>query len=225
MCHISIIIPTRNEQDNIGLLLGDLNVPELSGAEIILVDGQSTDKTREIARPYVDKVLESPPGRARQILLGVASVDSTWIWILHADTRVDLKAIAALLSITAEDSAVWGRFNVVILGRSKILRIISWLMNLRSCLTGVATGDQGMFMRLAAYKRVGGIPQYELMEDVALSKRLKAVAKPLCLRATLTTSGRRWQSQGVWKTVFLMWGLRLAWWLGVSDKTLARWYR
>ena len=170
-------------------------------------------------------VIDSPPGRARQMNAGAAMVRyADRLLFLHADTRLPDGADEMVRAALARGHA-WGRFDVTILGRPALLRVVAFLMNWRSRLTGIATGDQAIFVRADHFAALGGFADMPLMEDIDLSCRLRRTGPPACLRARVQTSGRRWETQGVWRTIMLMWGLRLAFWLGVSPSRLARAYR
>ncbi|MGD1983863.1 MAG: TIGR04283 family arsenosugar biosynthesis glycosyltransferase [Chromatiaceae bacterium] len=222
---VSVIIPALNEATDLPLLLNDLRPVRQAGNEVLLVDGGSTDDTVAVAVGGVDRVLASDPGRAHQMNVGAASASADTLWFLHADTRLPDSALDALLAVRSTGRR-WGRFNVRLSGRDWRLRMIETLMNLRSCLTGIATGDQGLFIERALFEEAGRFPEIPLMEDVALSKRLRATSRPACIRTPrLQTSSRRWETRGVWATIVLMWRLRLAYAMGTSPADLARRYR
>jgi rSAM/selenodomain-associated transferase 2 len=189
------------------------------GHEVIVADGGSEDATRELAAPHADQVILAPRGRSRQMNAGAAAASGDALLFLHADTR--LPANADRLIIHGLEKNLWGRFDVAIEGRSALLPVIALLMNLRSRLTGIATGDQAIFVRRDAF---GGFPEIALMEDVAFSKAMKRRSPPACLREKAVTSGRRWDERGVWRTMILMWRLRLAYFLGAAPDELARRY-
>ncbi len=219
---LSIVVPVRNEAATLPATLAPLQPWRERGVEIIVVDGGSDDGTPACAEGLADRVLASPPGRARQMNAGAAVAQGDVLLFLHADTR--LPAGAAGLVAAALRNRHWGRFDVRLSGSAWPLRVIERLMNLRSCLTGMATGDQAIFVRRAAFLTVGGYPDIPLMEDLALSKRLGRFGRPVCLRPPVITSSRRWESQGILRTVLLMWWLRLLWFLGVSPQRLVRRY-
>jgi rSAM/selenodomain-associated transferase 2 len=222
---LSIIVPTLDEAEAIEPLLQALAPLRERGAELIVCDGGSRDATMERARPWADQVLLAPRGRARQMNAGAARAGADALLFLHADTRLPDAADERVLSALA-DGAAWGRFDVRIAGRPRLLRVVAALMNLRSRWTGIATGDQALFVTRAAFVQVGGYPDQPLMEDVEFSRRLlSAVGRPACLRQTVTTSGRRWETRGVWRTIVLMWWLRWRYWRGESAQALARHYR
>jgi len=201
---LSIIIPTLNEADVIGALLGDLAALRAAGHELILVDGGSRDATRTLAEPLVDRLLAAPRGRAAQMNAGAQAATGELLWFLHADSRVPAATAEALLAAArsvARPVVRWGRCDVRLSGRHPLLRVIERAMNLRSCLSGIATGDQGLFVTRADFTAVGGFPDIPLMEDIALSRRLRRLARPLCLRTALITSSRRWESRGILRTV------------------------
>jgi rSAM/selenodomain-associated transferase 2 len=216
---LSIIIPVLNEAAVIGAALASLAAIRARGCEVIVADGGSEDGTRELAAPLADRVVIAPRGRSRQMNAGAAAANGDALLFLHADTRLPENADYAIADALRKSN--WGRFDVTIEGRSPLLPAIAFFMNLRSRLTGIATGDQAIFVRRAAF---GGFPQIALMEDIALSETMKRRSPPACLRERVATSGRRWDDQGVWRTMFLMWRLRLGYFLGAAPDELARRY-
>ena len=216
---LSIIVPALNEAAVIGGMLGSLAPLRERGHEVILADGGSEDGTRELAAPFADRVLVAPRGRACQMNAGAAAAGGDAFLFLHADTRLPANADQLIFRSLTKNQ--WGRFDVAIEGRSTLLPAISFFMNLRSRLSGIATGDQAIFVRCEAF---GGFPEIALMEDVAFSKSMKRRSPPACLRAKVVTSGRRWDRQGVLRTMLLMWRLRLAYFLGAAPDELARHY-
>jgi rSAM/selenodomain-associated transferase 2 len=217
---LSIVIPALNEAEHIRDTLQPLQSLRARGHEVILVDGGSDDDTPRAAAALVDRCLTAPAGRARQMNAGVVSASGDILWFLHADTRVAPASDRIILTACGQTDC-WGRFDVRLSGRQPRLRLVERLMNLRSRLTGIATGDQGMFVTRELFERVGGFPDIPLMEDIELSKRLRAVRRPLCLRQQVLTSSRRWEEQGIVRTIGLMWALRLAYFLGVPAERLA----
>lgn len=224
---LSVIVPVLNEADGIVPFLLSLQVLRERGVEILLVDGGSTDGTPVLARSFADRILTAPLGRARQMNAGATLAQGRLLLFLHADTRLPADADRLIFAALdgAPGSPVWGRFDVHIEGRSPWLKLIARMMNLRSRLTGIATGDQAIFVRHNAFSMVGGYPEQPLMEDIELSSRLKKLGPPACLRERVITSGRRWEAHGVWRTILLMWRLRFDYWRGVSPVQLARRYR
>jgi rSAM/selenodomain-associated transferase 2 len=220
---LSIVVPTLNEAEGIGAALARLQRlrPE---AEIIVVDGGSVDRTAEIARPFADEVISAQRGRASQMNAGAAIARGQVILFLHADTCLPPDALSAIRHALAHTDRAWGRFDVAIAGSGPLLALVSRMMNLRSRLTGIATGDQAIFVKREAFAAAGGFAEIPLMEDVALCKRLKRVSRPACLRARVVTSARRWEREGVLRTVALMWRLRLEYALGADPRSLARRY-
>ncbi len=219
---LSIIMPVLDEGDALADSLAALQDLRAAGHELVLVDGGSRDDSLRLAQGRVDRILHSPPGRARQMNAGAAAATGEVLLFLHADTRLPATALNDIAQ--ALRTSVWGRFDVRLSGRAWPLRIIERLMNWRSCLTGMATGDQAIFVRRAVFEQVGGYPDVPLMEDLELSRRLKRLSRPACVRAPVITSSRRWEEQGILRTVLLMWSLRLAWFLGVPPGRLARIY-
>jgi len=224
MTTLSIIMPVLDEAATIAEALAALAPYRVRGAEIIVVDGGSRDATVEAARPLADRVLTAPRGRGAQMNAGAAAAHGGVLVFLHADTRLPPQADHLILRELERSSRVWGRFDVTIAGRSPLLRVVAAMMNRRSRLTGIATGDQAMFMNRKAFDQVGGFPAIPLMEDIVLSRRLKRIGKPACLAARVTTSGRRWDRDGVVRTIVTMWRLRLAFFLGAKPARLARRY-
>ncbi|MBR2513948.1 MAG: TIGR04283 family arsenosugar biosynthesis glycosyltransferase [Halomonas sp.] len=220
---LSIVIPMLNEAAGIEAALTPLQPLRETGVEIIVVDGGSQDSSIQIATPLADRVLSSTPGRARQMNLGAEHARSSALLFLHADTRLPEGAINLITQ--ALKTNAWGRFDIHLEGKSRWLPIVSRMMNLRSRLSGIATGDHGMFLRRETFDAVGGFPDQPLMEDIALSKRLKALSSPACLRTKVISSGRRWDQFGAWRTIRLMWRLRYRYWRGVSATQLAKEYR
>lgn len=222
---LSIIIPALNEAAGIGATLDQLARCRARGAEVIVVDGGSVDSTVEIARALAAHVIEAPAGRAVQMNAGVGASRGLLLLFLHADSILPEEADTLLAAVLADDTLLWGRFDVRIAGRHWMLAIVATMMNLRSRLTGIATGDQAIFVRRRVFEAVGGYPAIALMEDIALTHRLNRLARPVCLSARVTTSGRRWETCGVMRTIFLMWRLRFAYWAGADPGQLARRYR
>jgi rSAM/selenodomain-associated transferase 2 len=224
MNRLSIVVPVLNEAAGIAAALRALAPFRQRGGEVIVADGGSTDATVETARPFADRVLVAPRGRASQMNAGAAAATGDVLLFLHADTTLPDNADGLLLYGLADTGRVWGRFDVKIEGRHPLLHMVAGMMNWRSQITGIATGDQAMFVTREAFTAVGGFPDIPLMEDVALSKRLKRLGRPLCLAVRVRTSGRRWEQRGVVSTILLMWRLRLAYWLGAEPAALARRY-
>ena len=224
MASLSIIIPVLNEASTIAGALARLASLRTGGAEIIVADGGSTDGTFEAARPLADIVIMAPRGRGSQMNAGAAVACGEVLLFLHADTQLPPYADNLILDGLAQSSRAWGRFDVTIAGRTPMRRVIAAMVNSRSRLSGIATGDQAMFVWHETLEQVGGFPDIALMEDIALSRRLKQISPPLCLRARVVTSGRRWDERGALRTILLMWRLRLAYFLGARPDTLARRY-
>jgi rSAM/selenodomain-associated transferase 2 len=195
------------------------------GCEVLLVDGGSQDDSVAIARSAGLSVLISEPGRARQMNVGAQAATGEVLLFLHADTHLPASAEQVVLRTLERSVGQWGRFNVRIQGSAAMLKVIAWMMNVRSAWSGIATGDQAIFVRAAAFHEIGGFPQQALMEDIEFCKRMKSKSRPLCLFEKVTTSGRRWEARGVWRTILLMWELRLRYYLGSDPDKLAERYR
>jgi rSAM/selenodomain-associated transferase 2 len=221
---LSIVVPVLDEAAGIAASLRDLAALRERGAEIVVVDGGSRDATRSLAAPFADRVVDSPRGRALQMNAGAQAARGATLLFLHADTRLPPGALDAIGSGLERTGRAWGRFDVEISGGGAMLRVVAFMMNARSRATGIATGDQAIFVRRDAFEASGGFPAIPLMEDVALSKVLKRRSPPLCLRERVVTSGRRWRRHGTFRTIVLMWRLRLAFALGADPRRLARRY-
>jgi rSAM/selenodomain-associated transferase 2 len=216
---LSVVVPVLNEARIVAASLAALAPLRARGHEVIVVDGGSEDATAALAAALADRVLQAPRGRAAQQNAGARAASGDALVFLHADTRLPPQAEEKILSSLAKHR--WGRFDVEIDGRHPALRLIAAAMNLRSRLTGIATGDQAIFVRRAEFP---GFLEIALMEDIALSRLLRRRGRPACLRERVRTSGRRWESHGVLRTVLLMWRLRFLYWLGVPAAHLARRY-
>ncbi|MEO7151432.1 MAG: TIGR04283 family arsenosugar biosynthesis glycosyltransferase [Burkholderiaceae bacterium] len=226
-CRLSIVMPVYNEGATLQPALQALAPLRARGVELIVVDGQSRDDTLAVAQGgLADRVVNSLRGRARQMNAGASKAGAEVLLFLHADTTLPPDAAALIDAGLARRGAAWGRFDVRIDGRHPMLRTVAALMNRRSRLTGIATGDQAIFVTREAFDAVRGFPDQPLMEDLELSRSLRRqFGRPVCLKDRVVTSGRRWERDGVWPTIFLMWRLRALYWLGVSPKRLARRYR
>ena len=224
MIRLSVIVPALEEAEGIASALDALVPLRGAGHEVIVADGGSRDATVAIATPLADRVIVAPRGRASQMNAGAAVATGDVLLFVHADSRIPADAARAI------DEAIragrrWGRFDVTIDGRSRALPVVAAAMNLRSRLTGIATGDQGIFAERALFAEAGGYPPIPLMEDLALSRTLKRRAgRPACLASRVRTSGRRWDRDGAWRTILLMWGLRARWALGADPARLATSY-
>jgi rSAM/selenodomain-associated transferase 2 len=224
MMRLSIVIPALDEAECIVAALGALAEMRCRGHEVIVVDAGSTDGTADLAQGLADRVLAAPPGRASQMNAGARAATGDVLLFLHADSRLPDAVDSLIARGLADGVCVWGRFDVRIAGAHPLLRVVEAMMNLRSRLTHICTGDQAIFVRRQAFEAIGGYPAQELMEDIAISARLRRISAPLCLRQRCTTSARRWERQGVLRTIGLMWWLRLQYALGVAPARLARAY-
>lgn len=222
---LSIIIPMLNEAAQLPDLFAHLLPLQRAGCEVIFADGGSHDGSEKLAEMVGFSVVHASCGRAVQMNVGAAIATGEVLLFLHADTRLPQGAPHHIAQVLQDGVHGWGRFDVCITGKPFMLRVIGHMMNWRSRLTGVATGDQAMFVRRAVFEQLQGFLEQPLMEDVELSKRLKKISRPACITNCVITSGRRWETRGVWHTILLMWRLRWDYWRGVDAQTLAGLYR
>jgi rSAM/selenodomain-associated transferase 2 len=222
---ISIVVPVLNESTALPALLERLLPFLQQGCEVLFVDGGSVDGSAALIEAAGFRVVHSQQGRARQMNAGAARAKGEVLLFLHADTELPPAAIGCMRQALASGVHRWGRFDVRISGSHWMLPVVASMMNLRSRLSGIATGDQAMFVLRASFHAVGGFADQPLMEDIALSKRLLGISRPACIAQRVTTSGRRWETRGVWRTIGLMWRLRWNYWRGVAPERLARAYR
>ena len=228
---LSIVVPVLNEAQNIETLLASLfarmpGSPADHGVELIVVDGGSSDDTIRLARAFGDcSVIESAPGRALQMNTGAESARGELVLFLHADTILPDDFLALVTHDFQQSDKAWGRFDVRLSGEHSLFRMIEYMMNHRSRLTGISTGDQAIFVRREIFKQLGGFAEIPLMEDIDLSKRLKRISKPFCIHQQASTSSRRWEQHGIIKTILLMWRLRLMYFVGFSAESLSLKYR
>ena len=221
---IAIVVPALDEAHNLQGLLPDL-ARRWPDAEVVVVDGGSRDATVEVVQRHAGiRCLATAPGRARQMNAGARATAGELLVFLHADTRLPDGALEAIQAAMRDPRVAGGRFDVVFDSPRPIMRATAALMNVRSRLSGIATGDQAIFVRRAAFEALGGFPDIPLMEDVEFSRRLKRRGRLACLRLRVTTSARKWEREGPVRTVLLMWALRLLYFLGASPRRLHRWY-
>jgi rSAM/selenodomain-associated transferase 2 len=222
---LSVVVPALNEAPGIRDTLLPLQPLRAAGHEVIVVDGGSTDDTVRLAEPLSDRVLCSPPGRARQMNAGARAARGEVLLFLHADTLLPQGAERLIVEGLARSGRGWGRFDVRLTGRHPLLVLTARLISLRSRITGVATGDQAIFVLRDWFEAAGAFPDIPLMEDLALTRSLRRRGRPLCLRHRVVTSSRRWEERGIVRTILLMWRLRFAYCLGADPADLARRYR
>ncbi len=222
---LSIIIPSLNEAEQIIDTLTPLQALRQRGHEIILADGGSFDNTLELASPLVDYCLQGKAGRGQQMNHGASVATGDVLCFIHADTRCPDNLDQLLSETLCKSKKIWGRFDIRLSSPYWVYRIIEWFMNKRSCLTGVATGDQGIFICRNIFTKISGFAEFPLMEDIEISKRLRKISRPVCIhRIPLITSSRRWEKNGILRTMLQMWSLRLRYFLGSSVTALAREY-
>lgn len=222
---LSVVIPALNEAAGIAATLEALAPLVARGVHVVVADGGGNDGTVALAQAGGAQVVHAPRGRAFQMNAGAQQATGELLLFLHADTRLPPDADRLIAEALANGPQVWGRFDVRIDGQPRTLRVIAAFMNWRSRWTGIATGDQALFMTRTAFDAVGGFPAQPLMEDIEMSARLLKISRPACLHARVITSGRRWETRGVWRTVLLMWRLRFAYWRGAAPERLAALYR
>lgn len=221
---LSIIIPTFNEAETIGSCLEELQGYRRQGHEIIICDGGSTDNTPRLIQGKCDRFISVTRGRARQMNAGAAIAHGDMLVFLHADTR--LPPAADRLIDLALQTGDWGFFRIRLDGRQVLFRTIETLMNWRSRLGHIATGDQTLFIRRDLFNTVDGYQDIDIMEDIAFCKTLKTAGlRPSIIASPVTTSSRRWEKGGIMRTILLMWRIRLAYSLGTDPSRLSRYYR
>jgi len=226
---IGIIIPTLDEEGALPPTLASLE--SASFDEIIVVDGGSRDQTQAIVKSYqvsvpsrAIRVIESSPGRARQMNAGAAESRADILVFLHADTRLPSDARSAIETVASDSQYVGGRFDVQFENDRGCAWLISRMMNLRSRWSGISTGDQAIFVRRTVFQQLGGFEEIPIMEDIDFSYRLKRVGKIAALRSKVVTSFRRWEQRGPLRTIIKMWTLRFLYWIGVRPHTLNQFY-
>lgn len=225
MPRLAIIMPALNEAPGIAVALDALRDWRQAGHEVIVVDGGSDDDTVALARPRADQVLHCPRrGRSHQMNLGARASRADVLVFLHADVRLPAGAARHIHAALATRARGWGYFAVRLSGRTPMLRVVERMMNWRSRLTGIATGDQAVFVRRPLFAALGGFAPIPLMEDIALSRRLKEIHRPIRIESPVTASSRRWERDGTWRTILLMWRLRLSFFLGADPHDLVRRY-
>lgn len=226
---LAIIVPVLNEAITIDGALRALAPLRARGTSVIVVDGGSHDDTVARATPLADRILQAPRGRAQQMNAGahkaITADGADTLLFLHADTRLPAGADTLIRAALADGRSLWGRFDVCIDGHSRLLPVVAAMMNWRSRVTGICTGDQALFMHTALFEKLGGYAPLGLMEDVDLSRRARRIGHPVALRERVLTSGRRWEQRGVVSTILQMWALRLAFFIGVDPDRFARRYR
>ena len=223
-----VVVPVFNEAIVIESTLTRLAALRTRGVRVIVVDGGSTDATTTLAKPHADQVMQSDRGRAQQMNAGARVAIETGAEVLlfvHADSELPHSADRLIDTALRTSGRVWGRFDVRIDGAAPMLTIVSAMMNWRSRLTGICTGDQAIFVRRSAFEQLSGFAPIALMEDIEFSKRAKHISPPVAISTRVVTSGRRWQRHGIWRTIVLMWRFRIAYFLGANPQRLAQRYR
>src|SRR5262245_36310521 len=220
--NVSVIVPVLNEEKSIGATLQPLT--SLAPHETIVVDGGSDDRTCAICGQFPIKLFSAERGRARQMNYGASRASGDVLLFLHADTRLPASAWRDIASALSDSRHIGGRFDVELEGAHWMLKVIGALINCRSRATKIATGDQALFVRREVFERMGGFPDIGLMEDIAFCRALKRLGALACLRSRVVTSARRWESDGVWRTIFKMWSLKVCYLAGVSPMRLKRFY-
>ena len=225
---LAVVVPVFNEATAVESTLARLSPLRTRGARVIVVDGGSTDATTTLAKPHADQVMESDRGRAQQMNVGArAAIEggAEVLLFVHADSELPHSADRLIDTALRTSGRVWGRFDVRIDGAPPMLTIVSAMMNWRSRLTGICTGDQAIFVRRSAFEQLSGFAPIALMEDIEFSKRAKHLSRPVAISARVLTSGRRWQRHGIWRTIVLMWRFRIAYFFGADPQGLAQQYR
>ncbi len=228
MKKLSVIVPMLNEERAIASTLDAIAAGASGGTlivEVIVVDGGSSDRSREEARPRCARLLVAPPGLACQMNAGAAVAEGDALAFVHADTLVPPTFAGDIAGALADPAVVGGRFDLRLDDNAPMLRLVGWLISARSRLSRTGTGDQAIFVRREVFERLGGYRDIALCEDLDLTRRLKRACRVACLRSRVTTSARRWRERGVLKTTARMWFIRIAFLLGVSPSRLAHLYK
>jgi rSAM/selenodomain-associated transferase 2 len=221
---VSLIVPVLNEGNRISGLPNSSQPIKGQSPELIIVDGGSQDNTVALAEKFADQVIISPKGRASQMNTGADVAKGDILLFLHADTQLPDDFLSVLAGEFLDSGKQWGRFDVRLSGSHPLFRVIEFFMNWRSRITGIATGDQAIFVKREAFDQIGGFPHIALMEDISMSRRLKKMSRPYCARSTVLTSSRKWETQGILATVLLMWRTRVAFFFGADPDHLAHIY-
>lgn len=221
---ISIIIPVFNEEEFLEQNKDVLKSYITEENEVIVIDGGSQDNSVHVANQIGCKTFVTKPSRGYQLHFGALQSTNELLLFLHVDTELPTNALTIISEVLAPNNKHWGCFEVCFSNSKLIYQIIAWFMNKRSCLTGIVMGDQAMFAKRESYFITGGFPDFPIMEDIQISKQLKKITSPVCLTNKVITSSRKWESQGVLKTIFKMWSLRLLFFFGLSPEKLAKLY-
>jgi rSAM/selenodomain-associated transferase 2 len=219
---ISVIVPVFNEEKNIAVTLAELQ--RLKPDEMILVDGGSSDATRKICQRFGVELYLSRPGRAAQMNFGAQRASGDVLLFLHADTRLPPSAFDDIRAALQDRQVLGGRFDLQLDSPRPLLKLIGFMISLRSRLSKVGTGDQAIFVRREIFAELGGYADIPLMEDVALSRALKRRGAVACLHSRVVSSARRWEMEGIWRTILKMWTLKTLYLLGISPIRLKRYY-
>lgn len=219
---ISIVIPALDEEDGLARTIASCSGERV--CEVIVVDGGSRDRTAEVARRAGARVLFAQRGRARQMNAGAAAARGEVLLFLHADTLLPAGFDRAVVRAVSAQGVVGGRFDIDLQPSSPLIWLTARLISLRSRLSRIATGDQALFARREAYEAVGGFEDVPIMEDLAFSIALKRQGDIACLRERVISSSRRWSKDGVFRTILLMWTMRLLYFCGVSPRRLRDFY-
>ncbi|MBC8318189.1 MAG: TIGR04283 family arsenosugar biosynthesis glycosyltransferase [Desulfobulbaceae bacterium] len=218
---ISVIIPSLNEQE---VLAATLNTLKNTTVEAILSDGGSSDKTLTIARDMGLKLLSSPPGRASQLNHGAHAATGDIFLFLHADTLLP-EGFEDLVQKALEVPGVTaGAFRLSINSDRGIYRLIEAGVHFRSTTLQMPYGDQALFMKRAVFRKAGGFPPLQIMEDYSLVRTLRKQGRIHILQEHVTTSARRWRQQGAIATTIKNQCMIAGFLLGISPGRLARFY-
>ena len=224
MLKLSIIVPVLNEAQFLSRQHNLFKSLLREGHEIIIVDGGSEDKSVLIARSVDCETFITKASRGYQLHFGAMKSKNDTLLFMHADTLLPESATALISNVLTRSKKHWGRFDVSFNNSNLIFSIIAWFMNKRSCLTGVVTGDHAIFVNRDIYIRSGGFEDIPIMEDIEISKRLKKFSMPICLHDKVITSSRKWEAQGIIRTILKMWILRLLYFCGIPPRKLERLY-
>lgn len=230
---ISIVIPTLNESNYLADTLQSIFDAVSNPIEIIVVDGGSVDNTVEIAMKFGVQVVLCGNGRSYQMNAGATVATGDVLVFLHGDTLVptgfdrwvEKWSNLSKSSLLKEEQSIAGAFNLKINSDRLGLRWVEWGVKVRSKFFNLPYGDQALFLKASTFHELGGFPELPIMEDFVFVRSLSKRGKITIVPASVTTSARRWEQQGIFKTTIINQIMILGYYLGISPDRLKQWYR